>query len=399
MANSTTNLDLISSSQAQKEITANALFDAASPATLGGRRASTTTALTWGYYGGNVIISGTVTPVSNGTVTLTDNTTNYLQISSTGVVSCNTTGFGSNTPLYLIVTSGGLVTTYTDERAFLAPISGSGYVLMPASTTNLGGAIIPTSGHLTVDGSGNVGVPLATNSVFGVSKVDGTTIQSTSGVLSIVGGSGTVSQIVAGTGITISPSGGTGVVTINSSGGGGGSSNIGANIVKTGYPLGSDNNYADYTYGAAISGYDIMNIANTFTFNLWLSSTSNIIITGIVIKKTLVEDTAVIGVDTIVTIGGNPAPTITIPSSGTLFKTTVDPVTLAMDSNHDYWIYIYFSALNSASLDAGKIYRYRNTNILSEILGFSASGNHLTDTTISLTKTQNYIFSNLKVVS
>ena len=41
MSNSTTLLDTLTSNQASKEITANALFDAASPSTLWGRRAST----------------------------------------------------------------------------------------------------------------------------------------------------------------------------------------------------------------------------------------------------------------------------------------------------------------------------------------------------------------------
>ncbi len=44
------------------------------------------------------------------------------------------------------------------------------------------------------------------------------------------GGGGGVTQIVAGTNVTISPAGGTGVVTINASGGGGGGTEIGAQI-------------------------------------------------------------------------------------------------------------------------------------------------------------------------
>ena len=77
MADSTTNLDLISSGQAAKEVTANDLFDAGSPATLLGRRATTTAGLTWGYYGGVVLLDdGTLLQVANGTRALTDDATN-----------------------------------------------------------------------------------------------------------------------------------------------------------------------------------------------------------------------------------------------------------------------------------------------------------------------------------
>lgn len=79
MANSSTNIDGIISSQASKEVTANAFFDAASPATLYGRRQSQCSGLTWGYYGGNVTKSdGTLGQVGNSTLALTASTTNYV---------------------------------------------------------------------------------------------------------------------------------------------------------------------------------------------------------------------------------------------------------------------------------------------------------------------------------
>ena len=49
MSNSTTLLDTITSNQAAKEVTANALFDAASPSMIWGRHASACSGLTWGY--------------------------------------------------------------------------------------------------------------------------------------------------------------------------------------------------------------------------------------------------------------------------------------------------------------------------------------------------------------
>jgi hypothetical protein len=125
MASSTTNLDTLSSSQAQKEVTANALFDAGSPATLFGRRASTTSGLTWGYYGGILTVDGVLTSISNGTVALSASTTNYVESNRAGTVSKNTTGFtAGRIPLYTIVTGASSVTSYTDHRLAVPPSTG-----------------------------------------------------------------------------------------------------------------------------------------------------------------------------------------------------------------------------------------------------------------------------------
>jgi len=125
MSNSTTLLDLISSSQAQKETTANAIFDAGSPATLFGRRASTTAELTWGFLGGNLWVDGVLTTVANGTVALSASTTNYVEATRAGVVSKNTTSFtAGQIPLYTIVTGASTVTSYTDHRLTNTPFFG-----------------------------------------------------------------------------------------------------------------------------------------------------------------------------------------------------------------------------------------------------------------------------------
>ena len=128
MADSTTNLDLISSGQSAKEVTANELFDAGSPAATLGRRASTTAGLTWGYYGGVVRLDGgSLHQVANGTKTLTDDATNYLELDTTdGSVDLNTTSFtAGKVPLYEIIVASGAVTSYEDMRA-LYGAAGSG---------------------------------------------------------------------------------------------------------------------------------------------------------------------------------------------------------------------------------------------------------------------------------
>lgn len=118
MANSASHLDLIVQSQAGKEITANAALDAASPAMLYGRRGATTSGLTWGYYGGNVLVNGVVTQIANGTLSLAASTTNYIEANpTTGAVSSNTSGFtAGRVPLYTAVTGSATVTSYTDHR-------------------------------------------------------------------------------------------------------------------------------------------------------------------------------------------------------------------------------------------------------------------------------------------
>ena len=131
MSDSTQNLDQVSATAVQRETTINALLDAASPATLYGRRASTTTALTWGYYGGRY--GGT--SVANGTVALTASNTNYVVVNrSTGAVSVSTatTNWDSTSTYgraYKIVAGASTVTSYEDHR------SGPYGILQPAPVT------------------------------------------------------------------------------------------------------------------------------------------------------------------------------------------------------------------------------------------------------------------------
>jgi len=117
MSSSSSHLDLISPSQASKEATANELFNAGSPAALFGRRASTCTGLTWGYYGGRLSVAGVSTLINNGTLALSASSTNYIEATTAGVVSKNTTAFtGGSIPLYTATTSASAVTAYTDYR-------------------------------------------------------------------------------------------------------------------------------------------------------------------------------------------------------------------------------------------------------------------------------------------
>lgn len=137
MANSTTHLDTITASQSAKEVTANAVFDAASPAAIFGRRASTSSGLTWGYYGGRMLVDGVLTTIANGTVALTASTTNYVETTRAGVVSKNTTAFTAGSiPLYTIVTGTATVTSYTDERVWVQPTWVQGRLVKAMANAN-----------------------------------------------------------------------------------------------------------------------------------------------------------------------------------------------------------------------------------------------------------------------
>lgn len=126
MANSTTNLDTITTTQEGKEVVVNGLLDAASPSMLYARHDSACVGLTWAYYGGKFFLpDGSIADIANGTLTLTASATNYVEVDpATGTISFNTTGFTvGRTKIYSVATGVGTVTSYIDYRAFniLAP--------------------------------------------------------------------------------------------------------------------------------------------------------------------------------------------------------------------------------------------------------------------------------------
>jgi hypothetical protein len=135
MADST-NVPQMTVGQAAKEATFNALTDALSPASFGGRNYETSSGLTWGYLGGRF---GS-TLVANGTLALTANTTNYIvALRSSGAISASTSITNWNTPslyvrLYLVVTGASTVTSYEDHRqAIGGSVGGSTFTIQSQS--------------------------------------------------------------------------------------------------------------------------------------------------------------------------------------------------------------------------------------------------------------------------
>lgn len=112
-------IDQVSQSQASKEVTINAGFNAVGPAACYGPREGTSDGLTFGIYGGNVSIGGVITSISSTTVGLGASTTNYIEVHpDTGAISINSVGFTAGyLPLFQIVTGSTTVTTVTDKRS------------------------------------------------------------------------------------------------------------------------------------------------------------------------------------------------------------------------------------------------------------------------------------------
>jgi len=132
-------LNLLAVGQASKEVTANALFNAASPAMMYANNPNTTVSLTWGYYGGFVWNTGNARlpePPANGTVALTASLTNYVELDLvTGAVSANTTAFtAGRLPLYSVLCGASSITSYLDFRTFLPAVRQGATV---ASANNL----------------------------------------------------------------------------------------------------------------------------------------------------------------------------------------------------------------------------------------------------------------------
>ena len=115
-------MTLIVQGQLQQEATMNEdlnILDAVIgtlPAAFG-NDPSTTTGLTYGYYGATLYRSGAPVTIASGTIGLTASATNYVQRTVQGVVSVNTTGYLSgNIPMATVVTGASAITTITDTR-------------------------------------------------------------------------------------------------------------------------------------------------------------------------------------------------------------------------------------------------------------------------------------------
>lgn len=166
MADSTTNLDTIVQGSGSQDVQANALYDAASPATLYGRRNASTTGLTFGYFGGNVTkADGTQTTAANGSLSLTASNTNYITaLKESGAVYCNTTTTAWNDTanywrLYSVVAGASTITSYTDERE-IGRMTGVGTGLVAPVTKTTAFTLGANENEVICNGSASITVTL-----------------------------------------------------------------------------------------------------------------------------------------------------------------------------------------------------------------------------------------------
>jgi hypothetical protein len=144
----------------------NENFEALRAGFLLGRRYATTTGLIFGYYGG---IYGGIA-VADGTVTLTNNATNYIVVEkATGTVSASTSNTnwlsGSYDRLYQVVTASGVISSVTSYRMLtIGQTAGSGDVTGPGGATDNGlvrfdgvtGKVVQNSGGAVMDDDGAI---------------------------------------------------------------------------------------------------------------------------------------------------------------------------------------------------------------------------------------------------
>lgn len=166
MADSTTNLDTIIQGSGSQDLQANALYDAVSQAALYGRRSSTSSGTTWGFYGGNVTKSdGTQTTITNGSLSLTPSATNYIVAQkSDGVVSFSTSTTNWNdTPnywrLYSVIVGAASVTSYADERE-IGRMTGLGTGLVAPVTKTTAFTLGANENEVICAGSASITVTL-----------------------------------------------------------------------------------------------------------------------------------------------------------------------------------------------------------------------------------------------
>lgn len=190
MADSTSHIadDDIVQGQGSQDLTANALFDAASPAMTAARRMSQTSGTNFAMFGGKVRIAGVISQVANASLALTPSATNYVEMHpDTGAVSKNTTAFTPGyLPLYTVVVGASSITSYTDHRGALVLNDTLALALSDANTTltqaQAANAVLTFTGTLTA--TRDIVVPL-------VGKRQWTVYNGTGQSLRFIGASGT----------------------------------------------------------------------------------------------------------------------------------------------------------------------------------------------------------------
>jgi hypothetical protein len=181
--------------QAKKTTSINSMLEAASPAMLYGYNAIGSAGLSWAYFGGNLLVNGSLVAITDGSVMLTASSINYVEADpNSGAVTVNEVGFDvGKTALYKVTTSTTGPISWQDYRQ---GGSGSGSVSAPNAQTGAAYTLELTDapGGVTMNNAAANTVTIPPNST--VDFPVGTVIP----VCQIGAGQTT---IVAGTGVTV----------------------------------------------------------------------------------------------------------------------------------------------------------------------------------------------------
>ena len=153
-----TTLNQVYQNQLQKEVTINENFAATSIAGIFANKGNQN-GLSYNYYGGRYQKQdGTQGTVADGSISLADNSTNYVFFNiSTELVEINTTGVPNNCfPVAKVTTASGVITAIEDLRVVALYANGTptnlSYTLPIATDTVLGG--VKVGAGLTIDMDG-----------------------------------------------------------------------------------------------------------------------------------------------------------------------------------------------------------------------------------------------------
>lgn len=213
-------LKTVSQNQSQKEVVININSATVDHVAFGCYDPLTTGGLTFGFTGGYTVSdSGTQQQLNDGTVSLTANATNYIEYSfSSNSVVVNQTAFTvGNVALYIVVAGASSITSISKVKAEAQQKFG----------TPIGGSTPLSNATPLANGTASAGTSGSASRADHVHPLPAVATQTTDGLMSATDktkldglGSSGVTQIIAGSNITISPTGGTGAVTINATGGG-----------------------------------------------------------------------------------------------------------------------------------------------------------------------------------
>lgn len=188
----------IASNQSSAEVPINENFASVAWGEMFAKNPVTSSGLTWGYKGGQIVVNGVLTTIADGTVTLTASSTNHVGVTQAGVVAVAvTTASALHIPLYTVVTGTSTVTTATDVRVakHLAQMChGIGTQAMADANQTIVQALalcdtITTTGALTA--TRNLVVPLLRRRWAVRNSCTGGSVQ-------VIGASGTGTTIAAG---------------------------------------------------------------------------------------------------------------------------------------------------------------------------------------------------------